>query len=76
MHTVSFCQKDEKDDIIMGTTNSSVKYSFAKRTCFFNVFNRGVESRFKVGGLFTVTKQAIWRHSFTHPDICESVFFI
>ena len=33
MHTVSFCQKDEKDDIIMSTTNSMVKYSFAKRTC-------------------------------------------
>ena len=35
LHSVSFCQKDEKDDIIMGTTNSSVKYELV-----FCVFNR------------------------------------
>ena len=39
---------------------------------------RGVGIRFIVGGgaHLTVTKQAIWRYSFAHPDICKSVVII
>ena len=52
-----------------------------KKKCLY----RGVGNRFNNtgggggggGGVhLTVTKQVTWRHSFAHPDICESVFFI